>query len=53
MNYQDKSSGSTFYTELGKDILKATLITVITVLVRSLSEILTSPQNEREHNDHY
>lgn len=53
MDRQDKKQNSDFYTDLGRDILKATLITVVTVLVRSLSEILTSPQHDREHNDHY
>lgn len=44
---------SDFYVQLGKDILKATLITVVTVLVRSLSDILTNPRSESHDDEDY
>ncbi len=48
-----KEDDSDFYVDLGKDVLKATLISIVTVLVRSLSEILTSSSNRQPPDDHY
>lgn len=52
MDRQDKKQNSDFYTDLGRDILKAALISIVTVLVRSLSDVLTNPQQGSEYNDY-
>lgn len=48
---QSSGSESDFYSELGRELLKAILITTVTVLVRTLSDVLTPSQYH--HDEHY